>query len=63
MVRNQVDGQETSGGLKAQSLRLRSHQICRSTHMRGVAVEESDTKNQIAKLDMLDLRANFFHTA
>jgi hypothetical protein len=63
MIRGQVDGQETSGGLKVQSLRLRPHQIYRSTHVRGVAVEESDNKNQIAGLHMLDLTANVFHPA
>src|SRR5829696_4986936 len=63
MIRGQVDGQETSGCLKVQSLRLRPHQICRSTHVRGIAVEESVSKHRIAGLHILDLTANLLHPA
>src|SRR5215217_722390 len=63
MIRVQVDGQETSGCLKVQSLRLRPHQICRSTHVRGIAVEESVSKHWVAGSHMLDLAANVFHPA
>src|SRR5215204_4526973 len=42
---------------------LRPDEICRRTHVSGVAVEERDPEYRVPGLEVLDVTANLFHPA
>src|SRR4051812_39564166 len=58
-----MHGQEARGCLKVQSSRLGPDKICGCANVGGVAVEESDPKHSVPRLEVLDLTANLFHPA